>query len=152
MPTTIALDAFGGDDCPNAEVDAAIRAARDGMPVILVGDREKLAAALARRGVHLDSEGQAPGAPLRVHHASEVITMADTPSKVVRTRTDASMLVCFDLVKQGKAQAVVSAGNSGAMLACGLSLSEALPIANRAGGIAVGKFGNATLTFEELFE
>lgn len=120
MPTTIALDAFGGDDCPHAEVDAAIRAARDGMPVILVGDREKLAAALARREVLLDSEGRAAGLPLRVHHASEVITMDDTPSKVVRAKTDASMLVCFDLVKQGLAQAVVSAGNSGAMLACGL--------------------------------
>jgi hypothetical protein len=91
-----------------------VAAARDGTSIILVGDRDKIAAALARRGVDLS------GIPLTIHHASEVITMDDTPSKVVRTRTDASMLVCFDLVKQGKAQAVVSAGNSGAMLACGL--------------------------------
>ncbi len=120
MPTTIALDAFGGDDCPNPEVDAALRAARDGMPVILVGDRDKLAAALAQRGLHLGSDHRAVDIPLRVHHASERITMDDTPSRVVRSKTDASMLVCFDLVKQGEAQAVVSAGNSGAMLACGL--------------------------------
>lgn len=112
--TTIALDAFGGDNCPDVEVEAAVAAARDGTSIILVGDRDKIAAALARRGVDLS------GIPLTIHHASEVITMDDTPSKVVRTRTDASMLVCFDLVKQGKAQAVVSAGNSGAMLACGL--------------------------------
>lgn len=120
MPTTIALDAFGGDDCPNAEVDAAIRAARDGTSIILVGDREKLATRLAKREISVTSEGHASGMPLRVHHASEVITMEDTPSKVVRSKGDASMLVCFDLVKQGQAQAVVSAGNSGAMLACGL--------------------------------
>ena len=46
--------------------------------------------------------------------------MDDTPSKAIRGKTEASMPVCFDLVKQGEAQAVVSAGNSGAMLACGL--------------------------------
>lgn len=120
-PTTIALDAFGGDNCPDVEVEAAIKAAHDGISVILVGDRDKLAAAFARRGVHgLQADGRIDGLSLRVHHASEVITMDDTPSKVVRSKTDASMPVCFDLVKQGKAQAVISAGNSGAMLACGL--------------------------------
>ena len=121
MSMTIALDAFGGDNCPEVEVEAAIAAAGEGISIILVGDRDKLAAQLARRGFHgLDSEGRIRGLPLRVHHASEVITMDDTPSKVVRSKTDASMLVCFDLVKEGKAHAVVSAGNSGAMLACGL--------------------------------
>lgn len=121
MSMTIALDAFGGDNCPEVEVEAAIAAAGEGISIILVGDRDKLAAQLARRGFHgLDSEGRVHGLPLRVHHASEIITMDDTPSKVVRSKTDASMLVCFDLVKEGKAHAVVSAGNSGAMLACGL--------------------------------
>jgi glycerol-3-phosphate acyltransferase PlsX len=125
VTTTIALDAFGGDSCPEVEVEAALKAAHAGISVLLVGDRERLAAALARRGVHGvttsgPTEGQVPDLPLRIHHAAEVITMEDTPSKVVRTKTDASMLVCFDLVKQGKAHAVVSAGNSGAMLACGL--------------------------------
>ena len=117
----IALDAFGGDNCPDVEVKAAVQASRDGIPVLLVGDRDKLAAALARLDLHgIDPEGAVPGLPLRIHHASEIITMDDTPSKVVRSKTDASMPVCFDLVKQGKARAVVSAGNSGAMLACGL--------------------------------
>ena len=58
--------------------------------------------------------------PLAIHHASEVITMEDSPAKAVRSRPDASMPVAFDLVRQGKADAVMSAGNSGAMLACGL--------------------------------
>lgn len=112
----IALDAFGGDNCPHVEVEAAVIAARAGQEVILVGDRDKLYPQLAIHGIaRFDgSEG------ITVHHASDVITMEDVPSKVVRSKPDASMLVCFDLVKRGEAAAVVSAGNSGAMLACGL--------------------------------
>lgn len=110
---TIALDAFGGDCCPGPEVEGAVTAARAGNRVVLVGDRGKLEHELARF----------PGwesLPLAIHHASEVITMEDSPAKAVRSRPDASMPVAFDLVKQGKADAVMSAGNSGAMLACGL--------------------------------
>src|SRR5690606_7452907 len=110
---TIALDAFGGDHCPGPEVEGALLAARAGTRVILVGDRGKLELELRRH----------PGwdaLPLSIHHASEVITMEDSPAKAVRSRPDASMPVCFDLVRQGKAHAVMSAGNSGAMLACGL--------------------------------
>jgi glycerol-3-phosphate acyltransferase PlsX len=114
---TIALDAFGGDNCPEVEIEAAVMAARGGVSIILVGDRDTLADRLSKHGISGPAFG---GLPLAIHHASEVITMDDTPSKVVRSKPDASMLVCFDLVKQGKAQAVVSAGNSGAMLACGL--------------------------------
>ncbi len=55
-----------------------------------------------------------------VRHCSQVITMDDHPGQAVRKKRDASMRVAFDLVKRGEAQAVVSAGNSGAMLACGL--------------------------------
>jgi len=110
---TIALDAFGADRCPGVEVEAAVAAARAGHHILLVGDQVRLRAALARfEGVDR--------LPLRIHHASEVITMEDTPSKAIRGKPDASMPVCFDLVKRGEAQAVVSAGNSGAMLACGL--------------------------------
>jgi glycerol-3-phosphate acyltransferase PlsX len=110
---TIALDAFGGDHCPGPEVDGAVQAAREGNRVVLVGDRGKLERELSRH----------PGwdaLPLTIHHASEVITMEDSPAKAVRSRPDASMPVCFDLVARGEADAVMSAGNSGAMLACGL--------------------------------
>jgi phosphate acyltransferase len=109
----IALDAFGGDHCPGPEVDGAVQAARAGNRVVLVGDRGKLELELARH----------PGwdaLPLTIHHASDVITMEDSPAKAVRSRPDASMPVCFDLVAKGRADAVMSAGNSGAMLACGL--------------------------------
>lgn len=112
----IALDAFGGDHCPFVEVEAAVLAARAGQEVILVGDRARLIPQLALLGItrHDGEDG------ITVRHASEVITMEDTPSKVVRSKPDASMLVCFDLVRRGEAAAVVSAGNSGAMLASGL--------------------------------
>jgi glycerol-3-phosphate acyltransferase PlsX len=109
----IALDAFGGDDCPRAEVEAAVQAAREGVHVIMVGDQGALEGLLTR---HAD----AAGLPIEIRHASEVIGMDEAPAKAVRGKTDASMPVCFGLVRAGEAGAVVSAGNSGAMLACGL--------------------------------
>ncbi|MEX1366496.1 MAG: phosphate acyltransferase PlsX [Nannocystaceae bacterium] len=109
----IALDGFGSDQCPAPEVEGAVMAARAGVRVVLVGDRGKLELELSRH----------PGSaalPISIHHASDVITMEDSPAKAVRSRPDASMPVSFDLVRQGKADAAMSAGNSGAMLACGL--------------------------------
>ncbi len=111
----IALDAFGADDCPGPEIQGALRAVRaGGVEIILVGDQEKLKPAL-------DAVDPTWGSlPLRIHHAPEVITMEDSPSKAVRGKPDASMPVCFELVNGGEADAAMSAGNSGAMLACGL--------------------------------
>ena len=109
----IALDAFGGDHCPGNEVDGALIAAREGYRVVLVGDE-----AVLRR--ELDRRGEWSSLPLEIHHATDVITMQDTPAKAIRQKPGASMPLCFELVKRGEADAVVSAGNSGAMLACGL--------------------------------
>ena len=109
----VAIDAFGGDNCPTVEIEAAVRAVREGLRVILVGDEARLRPALEK----LDARARDA---IELHHASEVITMEDTPSKAIRSKRDASMPVCFDLVREGKADAVVSAGNSGMMLACGL--------------------------------
>jgi len=115
MPSTarIALDAFGGDSCPGPEVDGALAAAKNGVNVTLVGDAAKLARALDKRG----SWGELP---ITIQHAPEVITMHDGPAKAIRSKPDASMPMCFDLVRSGEADAAMSAGNSGAMLACGL--------------------------------
>ena len=83
----IALDAFGGDHCPFVEVEAAVLAARDGQEVILVGDRARLMPQLALLGItRYDGEDG-----ITVHHASEVITMEDTPSKVVRSKPDRNL-------------------------------------------------------------
>jgi glycerol-3-phosphate acyltransferase PlsX len=111
---TVALDAFGSDHAPGVEVEGAIEAARTGrVRVLLCGDRARLERELADR--------KAPrGLPIEIRHASQTITMHDAPSHAVRRKTDSSMRVATDLCKTGEAAAVVSAGNSGAMLACGL--------------------------------
>lgn len=109
----IALDAFGGDRCPDPEVQGAIAAARDGVAVVLVGDENKVKRALAQHDA-------ASSLPITIRHAPDIITMSDEPGKAVRAKPEASMPMCFDLVKAGEADAAMSAGNSGAMLACGL--------------------------------
>jgi len=109
----IALDALGGDHYPRAEVQGAVEAARGGVHVILVGDRDAIEAELA--GV-----ADRAALPLTIHHAPDRITMEDHPGKAIRAKPQASMPVCFDLVRKGEADAAMSAGNSGAMLACGL--------------------------------
>jgi glycerol-3-phosphate acyltransferase PlsX len=113
MAHVIAIDAMGGDSAPGPEVEGAAAAVRDhGARVILLGDESRLRAELQRLGVsHL-------GIP--IHHCPEVITMDDHPGQAVRKKRLSSMRVGFELVRSGEASAVVSAGNSGAMLACGL--------------------------------
>ena len=109
----IALDAFGSDNCPGPELDAAFAAAETGTHVLLVGDRE-----LLEKPVNDRLAGRR--LPLELVHASQRIGMSDSPGRAVRAKPDASMPVAFDLVRAGTADAVVSAGHSGAMLACGL--------------------------------
>ena len=109
----IALDAMGGDLGAGMAIHgavAAVRAHKD-LQVVLVGPREALERELTDIG---DPE---VAARLLVHHASEVITMDDSPVDAVRKKKEATIMVCFDLVKRGQADAVVSAGNSGATMA-----------------------------------
>lgn len=105
----IALDAMGGDHAPHVEVEGAVLAAKEyGSHVILVGDRDTVEKELSSRNVG--------NLPISVRHASDVIGMDESPSKALRKR-DSSMRVAFELVKNGEADAVVSAGNSGAAMA-----------------------------------
>jgi glycerol-3-phosphate acyltransferase PlsX len=118
-PKPVAVDAMGTDRAPAAEIAGVVDAVRErGARVILVGDEPSLRAELGRLG--------ALALPIDIRHASEVITMHDAPAAVVRKKTRSSMRICFDLVKSGEAAAVVSAGNSGAMLACGLFVLKRL--------------------------
>ena len=111
---TIALDVMGGDDAPGPELAGAVAAAKEGLArIILVGDEDKIRAGLVALGAQNVSS-------LSVRHAAEVITMDDHPAQAARAKKDSSMRVGFELVKSGEAAAVVSAGNSGAMMACGL--------------------------------
>lgn len=121
---TVAVDAMGGDHAPHAIIDGAIAAVRElQIPVTLVGDREMLARELARR--------RARALPLRVHHASQVVEMEDSPVEALRRKRDSSIRVGFHLVKTGAADAFVSAGNSGAMMAAAVMLLGNLPGVDR---------------------
>ncbi len=104
---------MGGDHAPGPEVEGAIAAVREHLAeVVLVGDEPRLAALVKKAG--------GPKTGLTIRHATQVITMDDHASVAARSKKDSSMRVAFDLAKRGEAQAVVSAGNSGAFMACGL--------------------------------
>jgi len=109
----VALDAMGGDNAPAVEVEGAVVACREfGIPVTLVGDQELLKAELAKHNTErLDID---------IFHASEVVGMHDSASDAVRKKRNSSVRLAFDLVKDGKACAAVSAGNSGATMAAGM--------------------------------
>src|SRR6185503_18429632 len=115
MPKTgvIALDAMGGDHAPLVPVEAALISAKKGNAIALVGDTAVVKAALSKIG------GSVPKS-LELVHASETIAMDEKPSQAVRKKRDASLVVAARLVAEGKADAMVSAGNSGAAMAAGL--------------------------------
>jgi glycerol-3-phosphate acyltransferase PlsX len=112
--TKIVLDAMGSDNYPTPDVVGAVQAAREyGVEVILVGDEAKIRPIL---------EAQNPGnLPIRVVHAPEMLTMEDKGMalalKARRPNAKNSMAVGIDLVKNGEADAFVTAGNTGAALA-----------------------------------
>ena len=110
MKPTIALDAMGGDFAPANPVAGAILAARElGSRVLLVGREEEIERELRRHG--------ARDASLSVVHASEAVAMDEAPAQALRRKKDSSLRVAANLVQEGKADALVSAGNSGAVMA-----------------------------------
>lgn len=116
---------MGSDGAPRPEVEGALAAAADAaLDVLLVGDEAQVRAILSRHG------GTA-GAGLRVEHAPEAIAMDDAPVMAVKHKKRSSMRRCFELAKAGEVDAVVSAGNSGAMMACGLFVWGRLPGVDR---------------------
>jgi phosphate acyltransferase len=116
---------MGGDHAPGPEVEGSVAAAREGIArVVLVGDEGRLRDSLRK----LDAPKE-----LVVRHASEVITMEDHPGQAARSKKDSSMRVAFELAKRGEVDAVVSAGNSGAMMACGLFVMKRLRGVDRPG-------------------
>ncbi|HWO19193.1 MAG TPA: phosphate acyltransferase PlsX [Kofleriaceae bacterium] len=112
----VVVDGMGSDRAPGPEVLGALRAVRaQPLEVILVGDQQKLEEELLRAG-------RTPDDKVSVVHASQVVTFDDHPAQAFRRKPDSSMRVAVSLVADGKADAVVSAGNSGAALAYGLFL------------------------------
>lgn len=110
--TVIAIDAMGGDHGPGITVPASLLALKQypGLKLILVGDEAQLSAELSRHGGQLSER-------LVFQHASQVVAMDEAPSSALRGKKDSSMRVAINLVKQGEAQACISAGNTGALMA-----------------------------------
>jgi phosphate acyltransferase len=121
-PVVLSIDAMSGDHGHEMAVDAALSCLQQypSLRLLLVGDRAALEATLAARK-------QAAHPRIELVHASEVVEMDELPSKALRGKKDSSMRVAIDLVKEGRAQAAVSAGNTGALMATARFVLKTLP-------------------------
>ena len=153
----IAVDGMGGDYAPRVVVDGAVLAANDfaNLEIILVGQPEALKAELNRHKVI--------GGKIVIEPASEVVGMGDSPVQAIRRKKDSSMIVSIDLIKDGKADAFVTAGNTGAAMAAATLHLGPLPGIKRPGiaistptlhgiSIAIDVGANINPTAEELFQ
>lgn len=122
MANTIALDVMGGDHGPSVTIPAALAvlARQPDLRLILVGPHDVIESELAR---HRAGAGER----LVVQHASETVAMDEPPAHALRTKKDSSMRVAIDLVKSGSAQACVSSGNTGALMATARFVLRTLP-------------------------
>src|SRR5436309_7155792 len=127
----IALDAMGGDHAPGPIVAGAVQAvaAYPDLHVILVGDQSQISPLLQREGGASDR--------LEIFHCSQVVTMEDSPVVALRQKPDNSISRCWQLLSERKVQALVSAGNTGAVVAAGLRLRRFLKNVRRPGIEAV---------------
>lgn len=105
----IILDAMGGDHAPQAPLEGAVKAVKElGVTVLLCGDEAKINA--AAKAQNLSMEG------IEILHTEDVITMQDAPTEIVKSKEQSSMAVGMKALREGKGDAFVSAGNSGALL------------------------------------
>lgn len=122
----IVLDAMGTDDAPRIEVAGAIEALREhesDVELILVGDREVIDAELARHEVVPNR--------ISVHHAPDRVQADDSPASVIRTKPNSSIVVGLELQRKRDADAFVSAGSTGAVMATSLFKLRPLPGVDR---------------------
>jgi glycerol-3-phosphate acyltransferase PlsX len=119
---TLSLDAMGGDVGPDVVVPAGVLAleADPGLRLVFVGDERKLAP-------HVQGITSAFRDRVRIQHASQQVTMDESPSRALRMKKDSSMRVAMDLVKSDEAQACVSAGNTGALMATARFVLKMIP-------------------------
>ncbi len=120
--TTLAIDCMGGDSGPSTMVQAACRVLSHNpdLRLILVGDEAEIRANLTRMDQIFLTR-------LSIHPTQSVVTMDDVPSKALRQKEDSSMAVAIELVAEGKAQAVVSSGNTGALMAFSRKILTMVP-------------------------
>lgn len=122
LTVTIALDAMGGDHGASVTVPAALAALKDypELRLTLVGQHDVLQRELARRKA-------AENERLVIHHASQIVGMDEAPAQALRGKKDSSMRVAINLVKAAQADACVSAGNTGALMATARFVLKTLP-------------------------
>lgn len=158
MDITVAIDAMGGDHGPHVTVPAALSAlkADSSLNIVLVGLTDAIQAELLANKAHL-------GPRLRIHHASQVVAMDESPQLALKNKKDSSMRVAINLVKSGEANACVSAGNTGALMATARYVLKTLPGIDRPAiaGVLPNKRGitymldlgaNADCTAEHLLQ
>ncbi|MCU7931352.1 MAG: phosphate acyltransferase PlsX [Candidatus Thiodiazotropha sp. (ex Codakia rugifera)] len=123
-PVTISLDAMGGDIGVDVVIPAALEYLRwdKETVLVLVGDQDKIKKKLGHHPF---------GERLHVKHASETVAMDELPSRALRNKKDSSMRVAINLVKSGEANACVSAGNTGALMATSRFVLKMLPNIDR---------------------
>ena len=125
-PTVVAVDAMGGDDAPGAVVEGALLAAREGgVRLLLVGRRQAIEQEIEELAPVADARGR-----IEIVHAREVVGMCES-ALAVRRKRDSSVRVCARLVKEGRAQAMLTAGNTGAALVAGKMVIGVAPGVDR---------------------
>ena len=155
---TIAVDAMGGDIGLDVTIPGAVAFLKQQADahLILVGDAERIQAAL--------SAAKAPLERIRIQHATQVVDMDEAPPSALKNKKDSSMRVAINQVKEGAAQAAVSAGNTGALMATARFVLKTIPGIDRP---AIAKFlpaqndhltltldlgANVDCTSEQLFQ
>jgi glycerol-3-phosphate acyltransferase PlsX len=124
LSVKIALDAMGGDLAPHAVIEGALLAARDlRIDIVLVGDRDVIVRELTSHEIG--------GLPITIEHAAEAVGMDESPLESVLGKPESSIHVGLELVKRGLADAFVSAGNSGAVMAAAMAILGNLPGVDR---------------------
>ncbi|MBE9610269.1 phosphate acyltransferase PlsX [Chitinilyticum piscinae] len=126
MEITIAVDAMGGDHGTHVTIPAVLRFLREhaDVDVVLVGLPDAITAELKARKAET-------GPRLRLHPASEIVTMDESPQSAMKNKKDSSMRVAINLVKTGEASACVSAGNTGALMATARFVLKTIPGVDR---------------------
>lgn len=125
-PIRVAIDAMGGENAPGFEVEgglAAVRESDGATEVVFVGKKDAVEEELSRH--------DHAGLPVSVVHADEIIEMAEAPAAAVRRKRGASIVVAMELHKRGEADALISAGNTGAVAASALLGLGMLPSVRR---------------------
>jgi glycerol-3-phosphate acyltransferase PlsX len=132
---TIAVDAMGGDHGLPVTIPACVKAVKKNprLHLVLVGKKTEIERHLKQHGISIRPT---PHPQLSIVHASEVVDMDELPSHAMRNKKDSSMRIAINLVKEGKAQACVSAGNTGALMATARFVLKTLPGIDRPAIIA----------------